>query len=67
MFFKGKEKPIIPEIETPVHVCTKKECHGWMREEFASEDELCPLCGSSMNKQTKVLPQMQKQPEFYRN
>jgi len=66
MFFKGKEKPVIPEIDTPIRVCVNDDCHGWMREEFVSEDELCPLCGSSTQKETKILPQMQKEPEFYR-
>ncbi|MFS8631032.1 MAG: cold-shock protein, partial [Bacillales bacterium] len=30
---------------TVVYVCSSGNCNGWMREEFATDDLKCPLCG----------------------
>lgn len=59
-FFNKKEEVVIPEIETNILSCVNEECNGWMRQEFASFDELCPLCGSSTNLKTKILPEITK-------
>lgn len=55
-FNKGPQEPI-PEVETSVWSCTSESCPGWMRDRFSFEEEpKCPLCQSSMVKETRTLP-----------
>lgn len=46
--------------ETAVWCCTQTDCKGWMRDDFAFEDEpACRLCGHSMTRGTRLLPLLQ--------
>ncbi|WP_438445700.1 cold-shock protein [Gorillibacterium sp. sgz5001074] len=46
-----------PSEETPVWICQKDGCNGWMRNNFALEAEpVCPLCQSQMTSGVKTLP-----------
>ena len=59
------EIPKPPDVEKNVLSCEADGCNGWMREEFASEDELCPLCGGSMKMEIRTLPEIDKNNNFY--
>lgn len=57
MYKRNNAEEIIPE-ETKVWECTSDECKGWIRDNFtsnASEQPVCPLCGSEMVLTTKML------------
>ncbi|UUZ81011.1 cold-shock protein [Paenibacillus sp. P26] len=56
-----RKKPLeeVPYENTPIWSCTKEDCKGWMRDNFAFEHEpTCPLCSSPMVRETKMLPQL---------
>lgn len=58
-FFRGAKEEPVPEVETNVWACTSEDCNGWMRESFSFEMEpSCPLCSSSMEKEVRILPEM---------
>ncbi|WP_170006233.1 cold-shock protein [Bacillus fonticola] len=53
---KRNVEPIEDE-ETSIWVCSDEECPCWMRENLSLEENPpCPLCASSMAKETKMLP-----------
>jgi len=53
---KRNQEPVQQE-QTSVWTCSKESCSCWMRESFAfDENPICPLCSSSMVKDTKMLP-----------
>ncbi|ASN07320.1 cold-shock protein [Virgibacillus necropolis] len=57
-FSRGPKEPL-PEVETKVWTCSSEECQGWMRESFSFEEEpKCPLCKSSMETETRMLPEL---------
>ncbi len=43
---------------TVVYVCSSGNCNGWMREEFATDDLKCPLCGHDTVQEIRELPQI---------
>ncbi|MBN3524582.1 cold-shock protein [Paenibacillus apiarius] len=54
-----RKKPLeeIPEENTAIWSCTKEGCKGWMRDNFAFENEpTCRLCNSPMVRDMKMLP-----------
>lgn len=57
-FSRGPKEPL-PEVETQVWSCSSGDCQGWMRESY-SFDEVpkCPLCQSTMEKETRMLPEL---------
>lgn len=58
-FSRGRQEPL-PEVETTVWACTNSDCNGWMRESFSfSKKPSCPLCQSEMEKDTRILPQLE--------
>ncbi|MFD1362168.1 cold-shock protein [Lentibacillus salinarum] len=60
MSFSRGPKKSVPEVETNVWACTSESCAGWMRESFSfSEEPECPLCQSSMELETRVLPEVE--------
>ncbi|RHW42213.1 hypothetical protein D1B31_06175 [Neobacillus notoginsengisoli] len=61
MFF-GRRFPVEKEeetlISTEIYSCSDDSCIGWMRKNFASDDLLCPMCGSTMDSGVKDLPEI---------
>lgn len=58
-FSRGPKEPL-PEVETNIWACTNEECQGWMRESFSFDAEpACPLCSSEMEKEVRMLPELQ--------
>lgn len=58
-FSRGPKEPL-PEVETNIWSCTNEECQGWMRESFSFKEEpSCPLCESGMEKEVRMLPELQ--------
>lgn len=48
-----------PEVETNVWNCTNDACTCWMRESFTFyEEPSCPLCQSKMEKEIRILPEI---------
>ncbi|SFE42920.1 cold-shock protein [Alteribacillus iranensis] len=59
MAYYNNKKEAPPEVETSIWSCTNEDCSGWMREDFTFEKQPdCPLCQSSMERETKTLPQI---------
>jgi hypothetical protein len=57
MYHRAKPVEEIPLEDTAVWSCTKEDCKGWMRDNFAFECEpTCRLCHSPMVTSTKMLP-----------
>jgi rubrerythrin len=53
--FKKKEQTT--EEETVIWQCNSNSCNGWIRMNFAFDDEpKCPLCGTETTKGLKMLP-----------
>jgi len=49
-------------VETPVWTCSNRNCKCWLRDEFSfSQNPVCPLCKSGMVKNSKKLPEIQKE------
>ncbi len=40
--------------------CKNPECKAWVREEFATPDQACPMCKGPMLRTMKHLPPLQK-------
>lgn len=58
-YFRKKDTPIANDVETEVWKCTSSECLGWMRVEFALEDQpTCPLCQAGMVQDVKMVPEI---------
>lgn len=45
-------------MDTVVYACLSDGCNGWMREEFATTDLKCPLCGNETIQEIRELPQI---------
>lgn len=59
MYSRKNSMESIPEEITEVWACTKEDCKGWMRDDFAFDTEpVCHLCHSPMVKETRKLPQL---------
>ncbi|MCZ8512753.1 cold-shock protein [Paenibacillus filicis] len=59
MNYRKKSIEETPLENTTIWSCTKEECNGWMRDNFAFEYQpTCPLCSSAMLRETKLLPQV---------
>ncbi|HEU5140720.1 MAG TPA: cold-shock protein [Bacillales bacterium] len=59
MAFHGKNREPVQEVDTTVWACTNDDCAGWMRDDFSFEEEpTCPMCQSTMEKETRVLPEI---------
>lgn len=56
MAFGRKNVEEVVTEETKVWVCSSDDCICWVRDNFKSSDEpVCPICGSEMNPDTKML------------
>jgi hypothetical protein len=61
-YFRKKEPDEIRTVETEVWQCTNSACLGWMRMEFALEEEpVCPLCQNKMAQGLKTVPALTMQ------
>ncbi|GAB4072977.1 hypothetical protein GCM10028778_06320 [Barrientosiimonas marina] len=59
MAFSRRSKEPVPEVDTNIWACKNENCSGWMRASFSfNEDPNCPLCQSSMQMETHVLPEV---------
>jgi len=57
MNYRKKSVEEIPEENTSIWSCVEDDCKGWMRDNFAFEQEpSCPLCNSTMVREEKMLP-----------
>ncbi|GAB6991173.1 cold-shock protein [Paenibacillus pini] len=57
MYFGKKVIEEIPEAETVIWSCENEGCNGWMRDNFAFEQEpICTQCQSTMVSSVKTLP-----------
>ncbi|MBB6672720.1 cold-inducible protein YdjO-related protein [Cohnella nanjingensis] len=45
---------------TKIWKCKNETCKAWVREEFATEDQQCPMCKGPMLRTMKHLPPLQK-------
>ncbi|WP_051088285.1 cold-inducible protein YdjO-related protein [Cohnella laeviribosi] len=44
---------------TRIWKCRNADCRAWVREEFATPNQACPLCGGPMLRSMKHLPPLQ--------
>jgi len=51
------EKPEL--IATKIYKCKNPECKAWVREEFGSEGQACPMCKGPMMRSMRHLPKVQ--------
>lgn len=59
MYSRRNAVESIPEEMTEVWSCITEDCKGWIRDDFAFDVEpVCPLCQSTMVKETRMLPQL---------
>lgn len=48
-YYNKRNQEPLPKEDVSTWECTKEDCNGWTRKNFASSDTpLCPLCGSKM-------------------
>lgn len=61
MYFakRNSEEPEIVIENTVVYACESASCNGWMRKDFASENYVCPMCGSQLIEEVRELPKIQ--------
>ncbi|MBD2844153.1 hypothetical protein IDH44_03050 [Paenibacillus sp. IB182496] len=51
------DEPAKPELEpTKIFKCRDAACRAWVREEFATEQQVCPICGGPMLRSIRHLP-----------
>ncbi|MGG4147058.1 cold-inducible protein YdjO-related protein [Paenibacillus algorifonticola] len=43
--------------------CKNPECKAWVRDEFASAEQTCPICKGPMLRSMKHLPAVQNKPK----
>lgn len=59
-FHSKRAREPVPEVETEVWSCTSEDCPGWMRDAYSFDDKpSCPICDSDMQKETRVLPELE--------
>ncbi|AJY76704.1 cold-inducible protein YdjO-related protein [Paenibacillus beijingensis] len=46
-------------LPTKIWKCRNAECKAWVREEFAVESQVCPLCKGPMLRSMRHLPAVQ--------
>ncbi|MGY3838605.1 cold-shock protein [Bacillus atrophaeus] len=57
-YYNKRNQEPLPQEE--VTTCTKEDCNGWTRKNFASSDTPeCPLCGSKMIDGVRTLVNLQ--------
>jgi len=57
MYYRSKSVEEVPLENISIWSCTKDNCKGWMRDNFAFERApVCRLCESPMESGTKMLP-----------
>ncbi|MEK8132820.1 cold-shock protein [Paenibacillus filicis] len=57
MNFRKRSLEEIPEEATAIWTCSREDCKGWMRDNFAfAVAPICLHCGDLMTKGTKMLP-----------
>ncbi|OPA81202.1 hypothetical protein BVG16_02425 [Paenibacillus selenitireducens] len=57
MYYRRKSLEEIPQEDTTIWSCQKEDCNGWIRDNFAFENEPeCHICHSPMIRSTKMLP-----------
>jgi hypothetical protein len=56
-WFKPQEE--VPVYETEVWNCVGTDCNGWMRNDYAFQQQPdCPFCGGSMTRDSRMLPEL---------
>ncbi|MFD0958986.1 cold-inducible protein YdjO-related protein [Paenibacillus chungangensis] len=43
-------------IPTKIWKCKNSECKAWIREEFTTGEQLCPICRGPMHRSMRHLP-----------
>lgn len=68
MYFgkKNSEEPAPIIEDTVVYACESESCNGWMRKEFAVENQPCPMCGGNLVEEVRELPQILTEYNAYR-
>ncbi|GEN57071.1 hypothetical protein GCM10012290_17150 [Halolactibacillus alkaliphilus] len=57
-YYNNRREPV-EEVETKVWSCTNDDCQGFMRLDYSFDEKpTCPLCGSDMKEDTRVLPKL---------
>ncbi|WP_281887100.1 cold-shock protein [Paenibacillus sp. YYML68] len=57
MYFRKPSLDQLPHEETKIWCCSKDNCKGWMRDNFAFDvTPTCPLCQAPMESGFKQLP-----------
>ncbi|AKF95917.1 cold-shock protein [Brevibacillus laterosporus] len=57
MYYSRKQEEPVEDVETSIWTCTKDDCICWMRENLSFDEiPVCPICSSSMVKDSKMLP-----------
>ncbi|ASS67911.1 MULTISPECIES: cold-shock protein [Paenibacillus] len=56
-YSRKKTQEELPTEMTPVWTCSKDGCNGWMRKDYAFEQEpVCSICSSPMTSGMRDLP-----------
>ncbi|WP_337588336.1 cold-inducible protein YdjO-related protein [Paenibacillus gorillae] len=50
-------------LPTKILKCKNPECKAWVRDEFASSEQSCPICKGPMARSMKHLPAVQNKPK----
>ncbi|RFU68243.1 cold-inducible protein YdjO-related protein [Bacillus sp. V59.32b] len=68
MYFgkKNSEEPVVIMEDTVVYACASEACNGWMRKEFAADNETCPMCGDNLTEEIRELPKIQNEYNAFR-
>lgn len=68
MYFgkKNAEEPVVEMVDTVVYSCESDACNGWMRKDFASAENTCPMCGSNLVEEIRELPKITNEYNAYR-
>ncbi|RIX53645.1 hypothetical protein D3P08_09465 [Paenibacillus nanensis] len=45
---------------TKIWKCKNPDCKAWVRDEFAADEQLCPICKGPMLRSMRHLPPVQK-------
>ncbi|PXW92990.1 cold-inducible protein YdjO [Streptohalobacillus salinus] len=57
-YYNNRREPV-EEVETEIWTCDNEDCPGWMRPNYSFDEKPnCPLCGSTMHEETRVLPKL---------